>query len=299
MAPEERDQHEETRKETAPGAEPPAGDAPEELRYEGPITIDDEDDDEYFDEGGGSGKVFLTAAVLSALVLVIIATAMWMRSGKRAETSDFAAMEPPPVATETAEQAAAPGTAGEVDYRALPDTPAGKTATAGTTAPALPPVEEPAPARRAEATAPAPPAEAPAIERPAPRAARDVQQAAPSPREPAAAPTLADVRRQVLAGHVAAAARAGEAWARTRPAREWTLQVLLACQPDTVRRAFRKVVDPDLVVLPARLRGRACYRVCWRTFASERAAKEAVGEVPAHFRRDAKPIARTWGEILP
>ncbi len=294
MAPEERDQHEETREETSPGAEPPAGDAPEELRYEGPITIDDEDDDEYFDEGGGSGKVFLTAAVLSALVLVIIATAMWMRSGARqdVEARDFAAMEPPPAATETA-NAATPGSVpGEVDYRAMPDAPAENAA------PALPPVEEPAPTRRAEAAPPAAPAEVPAIERPAPRAARDVQQVAPSRREPAT-PTLAEVRRQVLAGHVAAAARAGEAWARTRPAGEWTLQVLTACQPDTVRRAFRKVVDPDLVVLPARIRGRACYRVCWRTFSSERAAKGAMGEVPAHFRRDAKPIARTWGEVLP
>ncbi len=294
MAPEERDQYEETRKETAPGAEPPAADAPEELRYEGPITIDDEDDDEFLDEGGGSGKVFLTAAVLSALVLVIIATAMWMRSGARkdVEARDFAAMEPPPAATETAEGATVPATSGEVDYRALPDAPAetgGKTAAA---VPALPPVEEPAA-----------PAAAPPVPRPRPREARNVQapttpRATPSPVAPAA-PGLADVRRQVLAGHVAAAARTGEAWARTRPAREWTLQVLLACQPDTVRRAFRKVVDPDLVVLPARLRGRACYRVCWRTFPSERAAKEAVAEVPAHFRRDAKPIARTWDEVLP
>ncbi len=292
MAPEERDQHEETRRQDAPGPAPSTGDTAEELRYEGPITIDDDEDDEFLDEGSGSGKVFLTAAVLSALVLVIIATAMWMRNGtgKNVEARDLAAMEPPPAVTEEPAPQAPPAATGEVDYRALPDTaPAGRTAGTDIAAGAPPAEEKPAAA----------PVEVPPVPRPRPREARQVEAAAPPREAPAPAPTLAEIRRRVMAGRVAAAARAGEAWARTRPSGEWTLQVLLACRPDTVRRAFRKVIDPDLVVLPTRLRGRDCYRVCWKTFASEAAARGAVDRVPPYFRRDNRPLPRTWGQVLP
>ncbi len=184
-----------------------------------------------------------------------------------------------------------------MDYRALPDAPAAGAAT--TEPPALPPVEEP-PVQRAEAPAGQQPSTAPAVPpvpRPRPREARNVEAATPSTGGAEASP--ARIRRLVLAGRIDEAARAGRSWASGRPRDEWTFQVLLACQPGTVERAYRKVIDPGLVLLPARLAdGRSCYRVCWGTFPSREAAAASLRDVPAYFRRETKPLPRTWGDVL-
>ena len=46
-----------------------------------------------------------------------------------------------------------------------------------------------------------------------------------------------------------------------------TLQLLVACDPDNVRKLIERLGNPQsLFVLPFDLDGRACYRACWGTF---------------------------------
>ena len=59
-----------------------------------------------------------------------------------------------------------------------------------------------------------------------------------------------------------------------------TLQVLVACVGETVTKAINSVDDAALFIVPLKLNGRSCYRVCFGLFDSEAAAQAAAGSVP-------------------
>jgi hypothetical protein len=91
----------------------------------------------------------------------------------------------------------------------------------------------------------------------------------------------------VASGDVAAAASRGAALARQGG---WSLQLMLACKPESVKRAFAAVPSNDLFLVPA---PKGCYRLLWGRFDDADAARSATGTVPDHFRDagKARPVA--------
>ncbi len=60
------------------------------------------------------------------------------------------------------------------------------------------------------------------------------------------------------------------------------------------------VADKELFILPAKYKGRSCYRLCWGVYESEPMARSAVASVPDYFRKGgAAPKAVAAASILP
>jgi hypothetical protein len=64
----------------------------------------------------------------------------------------------------------------------------------------------------------------------------------------------------------------------------FTVQLLLACSTDTLQKAAATVTEQDWFVVPARYKGKDCYRVCWGLYESEAAAKAGQKDVVDYFR---------------
>jgi len=129
-------------------------------------------------------------------------------------------------------------------------------------------------------------------ERPeATRTVRAVVAAEPSPDEPAVPPgTASDLDRRAGAD-------------RRRLSSEenaWALQLMAACDPANVERTVRSVGDDArLHVLPARIQGRDCYRLCWGPFTTRSAAEAARGRLPSSVRSlPGTPQPRQVAELL-
>ncbi len=101
--------------------------------------------------------------------------------------------------------------------------------------------------------------------------------------EPAAAPpdhALELLRRGELAG-------AARGFAGSLPREGYTIQLLVACSPQTAIKAAAQVTSSELYVLPIRMQGRDCYRVLYGRYGSEAAAATALRHsVPDYFKRD-------------
>lgn len=275
----------------------------EELRYEGPITIEPEDDE--FEDGArrGAGRAFITAALIFGVVVIIVAGAMLLRGGGGSEITSLAEQAGAPAVAGTPAPGEPATGDGGTDFREIPDvgTPDGD-AVAALDLPAVPDTQEVAAERAPSGPEPsaatqAPPVVAPPVERPRPVPTRDVVEPAPS--EPVASGASGGpdaVRRLALAGRVREAAEAGAGWARARSGR-WTLQVLLACEPETVTRAFREVPGDELIVVPREYAGRSCYALCWGDWGSRADAEAATHRVPSHFDSGGKPLARRFGDV--
>ena len=168
------------------------------------------------------------------------------------------------------------------------------------------PVAAPAPAPRpaplAQAVVPAP---APAPSTPhSPAAATTPAPASPahpSPAVPAAvgnpaarpAPVASaqsgmDRRRNALelfrTGDFEGAAAIWEAVLTEEHRGEFTLQLITACQRDTIRELQRSFSGQELYLVTKNLSGRVCYRVCLGTFDSRDAAGKALAGLSAEYR---------------
>ncbi len=264
----------------------------EELRYEGPITFDDDEFDDDFDDSGGS-KVFITTVAIAALVVIIVAVAIWLsrdRTPAADALAELGATRPAAVANETplsdaAEEApsqatgtAAPEESAALDYRAVPES-SGPAPERAIPSDAEYDTESKTPTKTfAGHTTPA---------KDRSSTGRPSLVSPPSLPEPEVA-RLSEVSRLALAGQVWEAAQLGQ---RVAPGadRDWTLQVLFACQSETVTRAYNKGDDGRLIVYPASSRGRSCFRLCWGTFPDRSAAEAAVRNVPVYFLDAGKP----------
>jgi len=69
---------------------------------------------------------------------------------------------------------------------------------------------------------------------------------------------------------------------------QYTIQLLTACQDDTVRRAVQSSRgSADLFILSTRLEGRDCYRVFWGKYSTATRAREALRrDVPSSFLQE-------------
>ncbi len=263
----------------------------EELRYEGPITFDDDDLEDDYDEPAG-GKVFLTTVIIAACVVIIVAVAIWRSSASHQDETQLVELGAPLPADGANTEALAPAegagnnptppdladqantaTAGDPsqplvdDYRAIPD----GTPEAEELPPAAQSVQTPSPAVSRPDSHTVPPVEVP-----------------PQHSERASTDKLADLGRLARSGQIWAAATLGREIAPGNDG-DWTLQVLFACDPANVKRAFNTVRSEELMVYPARSQGRSCYRLCWGTYATRSQAEDARREVPRYFTDSGLP----------
>ena len=189
-------------------------------------------------------------------------------------------VDPAPVAPEeaTEEQDTAPSLA--------PSTvgaPAPATGAAPSTAvePAPPAGTQAAPSAPQNAAPSAPGTARPPTERPA--AAPGAEPSADRPTAPATG-GFGFGQRLLDAGTIDRAAEAFKSALQPIPSGRFTLQMMIACEAESVRKA-RAGTRPDagLFVLPVAVRGRGCYRVMWGVFETRAAADSGKGDLPKYF----------------
>lgn len=172
--------------------------------------------------------------------------------------------------------------------------PTVKAPVAATPAPAPTPAPTPVPAPLAQAVVPAaPPAAAP----PAP------ELRGPTPR-PATVPpgaSATDRYRNGLeifrAGDLEGAAAIWEALLAGEHRGAFTLQLLTACQHDTVRDAQRALAAQELYLVTKKVNGRVCYRVCLGAFESREVAGRALSGLPGEYRAGGAAV-RAVADVL-
>ncbi len=120
------------------------------------------------------------------------------------------------------------------------------------------------------------------------------QPAAVAPEKPSdlpGDPAYAAALLRLDQGDHAGAAQLFQTMLLSRGPRAVTLQLLIACQEDTVNGARgRAGAHGSLIVLPYSLKGRPCYRVCWGVYAGGDAARAAIPTLPSDLVRGTVPI---------
>jgi hypothetical protein len=240
---------------------------PIELTFDGPLAP------------GRSGRPnarLIFAAGTGVIVVAALAVSFYMRSQAReipAAPQDAA--DGAPAATTPDEVAPAETAAGPPASAGAPGA-IGETAGSGTAAVAgdgggAPPGEVEPP--------PPPPAVAHEV------AAEPAAEQAPRPA--AAAPDderLAPGQARLDAGDVAGAASAFRDALAALPANRFSLQIMIACEEATVRKA-RAALSPDdpLFVTPFTMQGRPCHRLLWGIYLDRDAAQAGATTLPPYF----------------
>ncbi len=225
---------------------------------------------------GGRSKLGIVIGVIAALAVVGGGGAYWYFMMGPASAAQVAAVGSSTIAT----QPPAPTTTGTDP--ATDRSAEGATSASGAATEAVVPQPEPEPETEAKPNPPATTASA------QPKTAKPTA---------AAAGSLEDARRALRGGQLDPAARAFATHAKGSGTH--TLQVLVACVGETVTKAINSVDDPALFIVPLKLNGRSCYRVCFGLFDSEAAAQAAAGSVPAYFKDGgSRPRVVTTASIL-
>lgn len=158
-----------------------------------------------------------------------------------------------------------------VPSRSAPPAPSEKDDAVEEKAPVEPPASTSEPARQEIATPPAEPAPSTSVQQSA-----DYLAAA----------------AELDGGRLPAAAQSFEQLIAAGGPGGFTLQLMIACQPDTVKRARAQSGEDDsLFVLPYSYKGQNCFRTCWGIYSNKEAARAAVGRLPRVFAEAGiKPI---------
>ncbi len=128
------------------------------------------------------------------------------------------------------------------------------------------------------------PKAAPPVQQPPPAASPAVK---PEPRPtPAALPTPppAAPAAPIPSGKLADAARGHLARIQGLPSSRYTLQLMIACQDDSIAKAQAQDRSGALWFIPFAFKGRSCYKVYWGDYSSAAAAQEAAAGLPEAFR---------------
>jgi hypothetical protein len=230
-------------------------------------------------EGPSRILLLLTAAGTLLVLGSLAAFIMLRRGGEDRPPARAAARVPPPAAPAAGPAPSGPQAAARV---AEPDPPAPQPAA-------------PAP----ETTRPEPPALRSAEPAPVPDGAAAPPPAATEAFFPAA---QRDAALQALdEGDAALGARLFEDLVREQPGGRLTLQVMIACQDETVRKARSAVGSATpLFYLPYAFRDRSCYRLCWGLYDTRDAAEAASAGVPAALLGPGgRPVPVTLARLLP
>jgi Domain of unknown function (DUF4388) len=143
--------------------------------------------------------------------------------------------------------------------------------------------------------------------RPAPTAVAAVPTAAPTPAPvtttlPASSGpvTLAQARALLRQGQFPQAARGFASNAKVAPAGTLSVQLLVACAPETIEKAAASVDSPELYILPVSYQGRECFRLCWGMYPSQTRAAAGLRGLPPYFRAGgASPKIMPIASLLP
>ncbi|HET8945655.1 MAG TPA: DUF4388 domain-containing protein, partial [Candidatus Polarisedimenticolia bacterium] len=268
---------------------------PVEMTFDGPVVPP-------HDRVGSRGRLALAVSGVAVVVVAVLAFFALRGEGGSGRNGEEIATH---AASAAAAAAAAKGAeAGSGTTTSSPAAPAGDSSGTGDS-PGTAPTEPDTPPSQAAAPAPAgatPPTEidvpppkeilpAPAETGSTPPKKTDAAPVVPAaPPETAPAPANAPAggpgfgfgQRLLDAGTIDRAAETFGRALQPIPSGRYTLQMMIACEGETVRKA-RAGTRPDdgLFVLPVSVRGRGCYRVLWGVFDSHDAATKAT--VPGYF----------------
>jgi hypothetical protein len=171
----------------------------------------------------------------------------------------------------------------------------GEAATRAGTKQAARPAATPMPMPSAMPATPVPASIAPAIV-PSPRTTLP-----PSPTAPARSgpPSLAEARAFLKSGDLEQAARGFTANVKAAAPGSASVQLLVACSPETVQKAVQNAGSPELFIIPVNYKGRDCYRLCWGIYESAARAASEMRTLPEYFRKGATPRFVSTAEIAP
>jgi hypothetical protein len=265
--------------------------------------------------GGARRKVLYGVAAVVTLAIVGFLVYLYLPTGSGpaqatpapAAPGTASAQTPPAAAAlPAASPAASPLTSPPADGAAAA-TAAPPVAPSATAAPKTPPttpalvtspvpVATPPPSKAGSLAAPAP-AAAPSAKTgvsPAVKPAPSTAASKPAPAGPAAAFSAAHAR--LRKGEFAEAAH--DFTSSVKPG-SFTIQLLVACSTETLQKAAGAVSAQEWFVVPARYKGKECFRICWGVFESEAAAKAAQKDVAEYFRTGgASPKVVPTAQIL-
>src|SRR5262249_29251446 len=112
---------------------------------------------------------------------------------------------------------------------------------------------------------------------------------------------FAEVRAKLDRGDYPGAADAGRAAIRDHALPGFTLQIAIACQPDSVRKAAKQSRGSSaFFIVPFSLSGRACYRLCWGNYSTLDEARTGKSSVPTEFLAEGgSPVVVSFAKLVP
>jgi septal ring-binding cell division protein DamX len=236
-------------------------------------------------------RPWATASVIGGICLLAL-TSVWFIFLRVPESDSTSPSAPVPGAAaaqtrgEAAGKNAAPGNPSSASEKASEEPAARQSDQSSPPEPQAQGSETPAPPQEAQANS-SPPSASPMTKPEAsspesPRAPGG--EAAPAPGAASDASGFSAARAQLDAGSYAAAARGWAQIFRSKPAQAFTLQIAIACQEETLRKAARRTEGSDqFFVVPFTMQGKVCYRLCWGSFPTLDSAQSARSSVPSFF----------------
>jgi hypothetical protein len=110
--------------------------------------------------------------------------------------------------------------------------------------------------------------------------------------------SLAEARGLLRSGDLDQAAQGFAATVKAAPRGSASVQILVACSPETVQKALQNAGSPELFIVPVNYQGRDCYRLCWGLFENAGVAASEMGKLPEYFRKGARPRVIAASEIV-
>jgi septal ring-binding cell division protein DamX len=140
---------------------------------------------------------------------------------------------------------------------------------------------------------------------PATNPARSERHSEPAPARPATpfknGAGYLEALRQLDAGDSRGSAQALLALIAAEDPARLTLQIMIACQEETVKAARARAGDGGaFFFVPFTLKGRDCFRVCWGLYPTREAAREAIPTLPEFFRSSgSQPVVLPLARLHP
>jgi hypothetical protein len=163
---------------------------------------------------------------------------------------------------------------------------------------------QPVPSQTVASAAPVPTSAPPAAATAVPTAAATAVPTIPAP--PATVPassgpvSLVQARTLMRQGQLPQAARGFASNVKAAPGGTLSVQLLVACAPETVQKAAAAVDSPELYILPVSYQGRECFRLCWGVYPTQARATAGLRALPPYFRAGgASPKIMPIASLLP
>jgi len=110
-----------------------------------------------------------------------------------------------------------------------------------------------------------------------------VRTAPPTP-PPSSGGGIAEARSLLRSGRFQPAAAAFAAHLRRSPGTS-TIQLMVACSEESVKKAVDNVPQDDLYIVPVDYKGRSCFKMGWGVYDNESRAASALKSLPSYFHQ--------------